>query len=77
MREKPKTDIRGHFDPDIKGYASYENAMKKLLTEVPVDMKDRPITLIMVNSVGRFIPVAVGRDALHHGLHLRGVAVVA
>ena len=69
-------EINRHFDPQIKGYATYENALKKLLKELPADMNNRPLTLIMVNSSGRFIPTAVGQDALRFGVHFRGIAVV-
>jgi hypothetical protein len=70
------SEIRAHFNPELRGYASYENAMKKLLAEIPADMADRPITLVMVNSAGRFIPCAVGQRAMSLGVFHRGIAVV-
>lgn len=64
-----------HLDPEMKGYATYENALKKLKDEVP-DRLDSPSTLVAVNSKGRFIPVAIGKRALELGLHFRGIMCV-
>ena len=57
----------------VKGYATYENAMKKLMKEVSKD--DSVRTMIAVNDQGRFIPVAFGEQAMQLGLHFRGICV--
>ena len=58
---------------DVKGYATYENAMKKLRAEVPEN--SLITTMIAMNSKGRYIPVALGGEALRAGLHFRGICV--
>ena len=62
-----------HIDWEGKGYATYENAMKKLRQEVPEG--SHVATMISVNSKGRFFPVAMGDKALQLGLHFRGICV--
>lgn len=57
----------------VKGYATYENAMKKLRKEVPEDSFIR--TMIAVNDQGRFFPVAFGEEAAQLGLFFRGICV--
>jgi RNA:NAD 2'-phosphotransferase (TPT1/KptA family) len=66
-----------HLDPEIKGYATYENALKKLKAEIPESTREIIITMVAVNSKGRFIPVAMGQVAIQHGLHFRGIMCVA
>ena len=60
------------FD-EVKGYATRENAIKKLQKEVP---EDSNVTVtVVVNSSGRFVPVAIGEKAVHLGLFFRGICV--
>jgi hypothetical protein len=68
--------IARHFNPEGKGYATRENAMKKLLAEVPTDIANPPVTFIITNDKGRFFPAAAGQQALALGLHFRGICVV-
>ena len=57
----------------IKGYATYENALKKLNKEVTDPMVQ---CFVSTSPEGRFIPVAVGHLALQNGLHFRGIVLV-
>jgi hypothetical protein len=69
-------NIARHFDPEGKGYATRENAMKKLLAEIPAGLDNPPVTFVITNSKGRFFPAAAGPAALSLGLHFRGICVV-
>lgn len=80
--QAPKLDLEHkHFRHNtFEGcttYATYENAMKKLDRELKgIEGVSRPQTMISVTPDGRFVPVAVGHDALRLGLHFRGIVVV-
>ena len=62
---------------EMEGYATRENAIRKLKMELQgVPLERMPVTLVAVNSKGRFVPVAVGQAAMALGLHFRGIAIV-
>jgi hypothetical protein len=72
-----ETHFRHNTFEHHKGYATYENALKKIEQELKgIEGVARPQTLIGVKRDGRFVPVAVGQEALRFGLHFRGIVVV-
>jgi hypothetical protein len=76
-RNLEDTHFRHNTFSGCKSYATYQNAMKKLDVELKgITGVARPQTLVASTPDGRFVPVAVGQEAMRLGLHFAGIVVV-